>query len=60
MIDGIILVAVMVVVFIAVCQMIFTVATGTGGTKGISKEAYYGKKTGKQYTAEKTRENHIV
>jgi|TARA_B100001093_G_scaffold36602_1_gene31384 hypothetical protein len=58
--DGIILVAIMVVVFIAVCQMIFTVSTGTGGTKGISKEAYYGKKTGKQYTAEKTREHHIV
>jgi len=58
--DGIILVAVMVVVFVAVCQMIFTVSTGTGGTKGISKEAYYGKKTGKQYTAEKTREHHIV
>ena len=60
MMDGIILVAVMVVVFIAVCQMIFTMATGTGGTKGISKDTYYGRKTGKQYTAEKSREHHIV
>ena len=58
--DGIILVAIMVVVFIAVCQMIFTMATGTGGTKGISKDTYYGKQADKQYTAEKSREHHIV
>jgi len=60
MIDGVILVAIMVVVLCAVCQMMFTVITGTGGTKGISKDTYYGRKTGKQYTAEKTREHHIV
>ena len=60
MIDGVILVAVMVVVLCAVCQMMFTVITGNGGTKGISKEVYYGRKTGKQYTAEKSREHHIV
>ena len=58
--DGIILVAIMVVVFIAVCQMIFTMATGTGGTKSIRKDTYYGKKTGKQYKKKKSREHHIV
>ncbi len=30
------------------------------GTKGISKEVYYGRKTGKQYTAEKGREDYII
>jgi hypothetical protein len=30
------------------------------GTKGIQKEAYYGKKTGMKYTAKKLREGQIV
>jgi hypothetical protein len=30
------------------------------GTKGIQKEAYYGKKTGIKYTAKKIREEQIV
>jgi hypothetical protein len=37
-----------------------TVINGPGGTKGISTQPYYGRKTGKKYTAEKTREHHIV
>ena len=60
MVDGVIIVAIMVPVLIGICQMMFTVIKGDGGTKGISKEAYYGRRTGKLYTAEKTRENHIV
>ena len=60
MIDGVILVAVMIPVFIAICQMIISVTISDGGTKGISKDVDYGKKTGKQYTADKSRENHIV
>ncbi len=60
MIDGVILLAIMIPVFIAICQMIITVTISDGGTKGISKDAYYGRKTGKLYTAEKSRENHIV
>jgi len=60
MTDGVILVAIVIVVFIAVGQLIVTVITGDGGTKGISKDTYFGRKTGKQYTAEKSREEHIV
>tara|TARA_B100000963_G_scaffold360622_1_gene392212 strand:+ start:9090 stop:9260 length:171 start_codon:yes stop_codon:yes gene_type:complete len=30
------------------------------GTKGIEKEQYYGRKTGKKYTAKKTRKDYIV
>tara|TARA_Y100000768_G_scaffold144159_3_gene107560 strand:- start:15326 stop:15508 length:183 start_codon:yes stop_codon:yes gene_type:complete len=60
MIDGVIIVAIMIPVLIGICQMMFTIINGEGGTKGISKEAYYGRKTGKVYTAEKCRENHIV
>jgi len=60
MTDGVILVAIVIVVFIAIGQLIVTVIAGDGGTKGISKKAYYGRKTGKQYTAEKSREQHIV
>ena len=60
MIDGVIIVAIMIPVFIAICQMIIMVTKGDGGTKGISKDIYYGRKTGKVYTAEKSREEHIV
>ena len=60
MIDGVIIVAIMIPVLLGIGQMMFTVINGNGGTKAISKEAYYGRKTGKVYTAEKSRENHIV
>ena len=60
MVDGVIIVAIMVPVFIAICQLIVMVTRGDGGTKGISKESYYGRKTGKIYTAERSREQHIV
>ena len=60
MIDGVIIVAIMIPVFIAICQMIILVTKGDGGTKGIIKDIYYGRKTGKVYTAEKSREQHIV
>ena len=60
MIDGVIILAIIIPVVIAICQMMFVIINNDGGTKGISKDAYYGRKTGKQYTAEKSREQHIV
>ncbi len=60
MVDGVIIVAIMIPVLIGICQMMFTVIKGNGGTKGISKDVYYGRKTGKQYTADKSREQHLV
>lgn len=39
---------------------IFLLAFAGEGTKGISKDVYYGRKTGKKYTADKSREHHIV
>ena len=60
MIDGVILLAIVIPGLIAICQMMFIVINSDGGSKGISKEVYYGRKTGKQYTAEKTRDQHIV
>ena len=60
MIDGVILLAIVIPGLIAICQMMFVVINTDGGSKGISKEVYYGRKTGKQYTAEKSREQHIV
>jgi len=60
MIDGVILLAIVIPGLIAIFQMMFFVINSEGGTKGISKDAYYGSKTGKQYTAEKSRENYLV
>lgn len=60
MIDGVILLAIVIPGLIAIFQMMFNVINNEGGTKGISKDIYYGRKTGKQYTAEKSREQHIV
>tara|TARA_B100002019_G_scaffold259109_1_gene244234 strand:+ start:686 stop:868 length:183 start_codon:yes stop_codon:yes gene_type:complete len=60
MIDGVILLAIVIPGLIAIFQMMFFVINSEGGTKGISKDAYYGRKTGKQYTAEKSRENYLV
>tara|TARA_B100000963_G_C22352500_1_gene547921 strand:+ start:547 stop:723 length:177 start_codon:yes stop_codon:yes gene_type:complete len=58
MIDGVILIAIMIPVFIAICQMIITVANGTGGTKGITQP--YVTKSGQLHTAKKERSNYIV
>jgi hypothetical protein len=60
MIDGIILVAITIPAIIGVFSLMLNVINGPGGTKGISTQPYYGRKTGKKYTAEKTREHHIV
>jgi len=60
MVDGVILLAIVIPGLIAIFQMMFSVINSEGGTKGISKDAYYGRKTGKQYTAEKSRENYLV
>lgn len=60
MVDGVILLAIVIPGLIAIFQMMFFVINSEGGTKGISKDAYYGRKTGKQYTAEKSRENYLV
>ena len=60
MIDGVILLAIVIPGLIAICQMMFNVINNEGGTKGISKNIYYGRKTGKQYTADESREQHLV
>ena len=60
MIDGVILLAIVIPGLIAICQMMFVVINTDGGSKGIRKEVYYGRKKGKKYTAEKSREHHIV
>ena len=60
MVDGVILLAIVIPGLIAIFQMMFFVINSEGGTKGISKDVYYGRKTGKQYTAEKSRENYLV
>jgi hypothetical protein len=60
MIDGVILLAIVIPVLIAIFQMMFSIINSEGGTKGISKDIYYGRKTGRKYTAEKSREHHIV
>ncbi len=58
MIDGIILVAIMIPVFIAICQMIIFIANSDGGTKGITEP--YVTKSGKKHTARKSRQDFIV
>jgi len=60
MIDGVILMAIIIPALIGLFSMMFNIINSEGGTKGISKEIYYGRKTGKKYTAERTREQHIV
>ena len=55
--DGVILVAVLVPGIIALYTFLFY---SIEGTKGIENSPYFGKKTGKQYTAKKYREKHIV
>lgn len=60
MVDGVILVAVVVPAIIGLFVLMFQVINNEGGTKGIEQEPYYGRKTGKIYTAEKSREHHIV
>ena len=57
--DGVILLAIMVPVFIALCQMMITVVNNEGGTKGISAEPYK-TKSGVTHTARKDRQDHIV
>lgn len=56
MIDGVILVAIMIPVFIGIFQFMLTMPEGT---KGI-KEKEYKTKDGKTHTALKSRENYIV
>jgi hypothetical protein len=54
--DGVILAAGMIASLIAIVGLLF----GAEGSKGIEEEPYYGRKTGKLYTAGKNREHHIV
>tara|TARA_B100000212_G_C27130524_1_gene428923 strand:- start:110 stop:286 length:177 start_codon:yes stop_codon:yes gene_type:complete len=57
--DGIILVAIIIPAFIALCQLIIIVNKGDGGTKGISAKPYI-TKSGITHTARKDRQDHIV
>ena len=56
MIDGVILVALMIPIFIGICQFIVSMPEGT---KGIKQEEYI-TKSGEKHTALKTREDFIV
>ena len=58
MIEGVIIVPILWIVMSAIYMLL----TGNlkEGTKGIQKDVYYGRKTGKQYTAERSRQEHIV
>ena len=63
MVDGVILLAIVIPGLIAIFQMMFFVINSEGGTKGISKDAYYGRKTGsntQQKKAEKIISMSIV
>ena len=56
MIDGVILVALMIPVFIGIVQFMINMPEGT---KGIKQEEYI-TKSGEKHTALKTREDYIV
>ena len=56
MTDGVILVALMIPIFIGICQFIVTMPEGT---KGIKQEEYI-TKSGEKHTALKEREEFIV
>ena len=55
--EGIIIVPILWIVMSAIYMML---SSNIEGTKGIHKNVYYGRKTGKQYTAERSRQEHIV
>ncbi len=57
MIEGIIIIPILWIVMSAIYLLL---VKNMEGTKGISKEVYYGRKTGKQYTAERGREDYII
>ena len=57
MIEGVIIVPILWIVMSAIYMML---SSNIEGTKGIHKNVYYGRKTGKQYTAERSRQEHIV
>ena len=57
MIEAIIIVPILWIVMSAIFLLL---TKSVEGTKGISKEIYYGKKTGTKYTAEKSRTDYIV
>ena len=58
--DGVILIAIVIPAIMGIFFMFHNILTNDGGTKGIEKEPYYGRKTGTIYTAKKDRERYIV
>jgi len=56
MIDAVILIMILWFAFVGIITFLFF----DKGSKGIEKDPYYGQKTGKIYTAKKSREKHIV
>jgi len=58
MIDGVILVAIVIPILIALFQMLLFIANSEGGTKGITKP--YTTKSGKLKTAKRSRQEYIV
>lgn len=58
MVDGVILIAIIVPIFMALFAFMVQVLNGNVGTKGITKP--YRTKSGVLHTAKKHREEHIV
>jgi len=57
--DGVILVAIIIPLTIALFSFLVDLVNNTSGTKGISNKPYK-TKSGKIHTADKTREDYIV
>ena len=58
--DGVILVAIIIPSMIGLFHLLLNLVTDEGGTKGLERDPYYGRKSGKIYTAKKDREKHLV
>jgi len=58
MIDGVILMAVLILSISSLCVLMVNMINSPGGTKGITQP--YITKSGEVHTAKKSRENHIV
>ena len=56
MIDAVLLIMIIWFALVSLVTFIFF----SEGTKGIEKEPYYGRKTGKVYTAKSTRKDYIL
>ena len=58
--DGVILVAIIIPAMIGLFHLLLNLVTDEGGTKGLERDPYYGRKSGKIYTAKKERSEHLL